>query len=124
MKELSEAYNVGFTEDDESFPEGKLILKQHLVRERNSAVIKFAKQRFKKKHGKLICEVCCFDFEENYGDIGEDCIEGHHTKPVSKMDDNEETRVEDIALVCANCHRMLHRKRPWLEVRELKDLLR
>ncbi|UZW66371.1 hypothetical protein OC195_21405 [Priestia flexa] len=39
------------------------------------------------------------------------------------MDDNHETKVEDIALVCANCHRMLHRQRPWLSISELKQLL-
>lgn len=124
VMELNEYYNVGFTEDDAGFPEGKLILKQHLVRERNSAVIKIAKQRFKERYGKLTCEVCEFDFNKHYGKIGEDYIEGHHTKPVSEMIDNEETKVEDIALVCANCHRMLHRKRPWLAVNELKELLK
>lgn len=123
MRKLNEANNIGFTEDDEGFPEGKLILKQHLVRERNSEVIKLAKERFKQRHGKLYCEVCGFDFVEHYGDIGEGYIEGHHTKPVSEMNENEETKVEDIALVCANCHRMLHRKRPWLSINELKQLL-
>ena len=31
--------------------------------------------------------------------------------------------VKDIALVCANCHRMLHRKRPWLNMDDLKKVL-
>lgn len=124
MRRLNEANNIGFTEDDEGFPEGKLILKQHLVRERNSRVIKLAKERFIQLHGKLFCEICEFDFIASYGDIGEGYIEGHHTKPVSEMAENEETKVEDIALVCANCHRMLHRKRPWLSINELKELLK
>lgn len=38
------------------------------------------------------------------------------------MAENEETKVEDIALVSANCHRMLHRRRPWLSITELKQL--
>jgi len=123
IRKLNEVNSVGFTEDDEGFPEGSLMLKQHLVRERNTAVIKLAKERFMQRHGKLFCEVCGFDFKIHYGDIGEGYIEGHHTKPVSEMLENEQTKVEDIALVCANCHRMLHRKRPWLSINELERVL-
>jgi predicted HNH restriction endonuclease len=75
-------------------------------------------------HGKLKCEVCQFDFKDHYGDIGEGYIEGHHTKPISEMNENELTILEDIALVCANCHRMLHRKRPWISKDKLKELIR
>lgn len=123
LRKLNEIDRIGFTEDDEGFPEGKVKLKQHLVRERNPLVIKLAKERFLQQHGKLFCEVCEFDFQQYYGELGHGYIEGHHTKPVSEMDDNQETKVEDIALVCANCHRMLHRKRPWLSTSELKQLL-
>ena len=50
-------------------------------------------------------------------------IEAHHTKPVTELhQDGEKTQKEDIELVCANCHRMLHRKRPWLKMNELKKL--
>ena len=124
MHKLNEANNIGFTEDDKGFPEGKQILKKHLIRERNSEVIKLAKERFIQQHGRLFCEVCEFDFYDHYGDIGKDYIEGHHTKPVSELAENEETKVDEIALVCANCHRMLHRKRPWLTINQLKDLLK
>lgn len=119
LKELQETYQVGLTDDDESFPEGKLVLKQHLVRERNPKLIARAKELYIQRHGKLICQVCQFDFEEEYGQIGANYIEGHHTKPVSEMLPGEETKVEDIAMVCANCHRMLHRRRPWLSIEEL-----
>ncbi|MFE4120080.1 HNH endonuclease [Priestia sp. YIM B13486] len=123
IRKVKEVERIGFTEDDEGFPEGKLKLKQHLVRERTPEVIKLAKERFLQLHGKLFCEVCEFDFKEHYGNLGEGYIEGHHTKPVSEMAENEQTKVEDIALVCANCHRMLHRKRPWLSVKGLRELL-
>ena len=33
-----------------------------------------------------------------------------------------ETKIEEIAIVCSNCHRMLHRKRPWLKIDELKNI--
>ncbi|MEH7504943.1 HNH endonuclease [Neobacillus drentensis] len=114
---------VDITEDDMGFEEGKKKLKQHIVRERNPQVIKLAKERFKEKHGRLYCEVCTFDFFERYGEIGEDFIEGHHTIPVSELEEGQKTRVEDIALVCSNCHKMLHRRRPWLSKDELKKLI-
>ena len=82
---------IGFTEDDEGFPEGKYLLKLHLVRERNPEVIKLAKEHYLQQQGKLICEVCGFDFKAHYGDIGEGYIEGHHTKPISEMGEKEVT---------------------------------
>ena len=33
------------------------------------------------------------------------------------------TKEKDIVLVCSNCHRMLHRHRPWLSAVELKSVL-
>ncbi|UQZ54168.1 restriction endonuclease [Bacillus subtilis] len=114
---------VDITEDDMGFEEGKKKLKQHIVRERNPQVIKLAKERFKQAHGRLFCEVCNFDFYETYGELGEDFIEGHHTIPVSELGEGQKTRVEDIALVCSNCHKMLHRRRPWLKKEELMKLI-
>lgn len=116
--------DVDMTEDDEGFPEGKKALRTHICRERNYKVIKDAKDKYKRENGKLICQICGFDFERVYGDIGKDFIEGHHTIPVSKLKEGDKTKVEDILLVCSNCHKMLHRKRPWLKPSELKKLLR
>jgi 5-methylcytosine-specific restriction protein A len=107
-----------------SFPEGGIVERIHLHRERNSKVVKLAKERFKNKFGKLFCQICDFDFSQKYGSLGEDFIEGHHTIAVSSMNPNHQTKPEDIALVCANCHRMLHRKRPWLGINELKEILK
>lgn len=115
---------VDLTEDDSGFPEGKAKLKQHICRERNPKVIKLAKDNFKKQHGKLYCEVCGFNFEETYGKLGEDFIEGHHTIPVSKIPEGYKTKPEDIVLLCSNCHKMIHRKRPWLSRDKLKTLLK
>lgn len=115
--------DVDITEDDEGFPEGKKKLRIHVCRERNYKVIKEAKIKYKEKHGKLVCEICSFSFEEKYGEIGEDFIEGHHVIPVSELKEDDVTRVEDIVMVCSNCHKMLHRKRPWLKPEELNELI-
>nr|WP_285767537.1 HNH endonuclease [Peribacillus sp. SI8-4] len=116
--------NVDDTDGDIGFPEGKKQLKRHIERERNPKVIKLAKQYYKEKYGKVFCEICSFDFYKKYGEIGENFIEGHHTIPVSELEEGQITRVEDIALVCSNCHRMLHRRRPWLTIQQLRELLK
>lgn len=108
---------------DSEFPEGKEIERKHRLRERNQAVIKSAKEAFKQKNGKLYCQVCGFDFQTRYGDIGADFIEGHHTLPISELKGEVKTKVKDVALVCSNCHKMLHRRRPWLKMEELQKLI-
>jgi Predicted restriction endonuclease len=105
------------------FPEGRLFEKLHKQKERNSKVIALAKRNMKQRLGKLVCQVCTFDFKERYGSIGEDFIEAHHTIPVHTLDNNAKTRVEDIALVCSNCHSMIHRTSPCLTIDQLKSML-
>lgn len=112
------------TDLDGEFPEGKIIERAHKARERNSQVVLLAKENFKKKNGRLYCQVCGFDFEEVYGDLGKDFIEGHHTIAVSNMVADHKTKVEDIAMLCANCHRMVHKKRPWLSMNDLDKLIK
>lgn len=106
------------------FPEGRIVERTHKARERNNQVIALAKERFKKQHGRLFCQVCKFDFEKTYGNIGKDFIEGHHTIAVSEMTPDHKTKVEEIAMLCPNCHRMVHKKRPWLTMMELDKLIR
>lgn len=115
---------VSNTEVDGQFPEGKIAERIHKSRERNSKVITAAKNNFKLKHGSLHCQVCEFDFEKEYGEIGINFIEGHHTIPVSDMKEDHMTSPKDIVLLCANCHRMIHKKRPWLSIDELKLLIK
>jgi hypothetical protein len=106
-----------------SFPEGRLFERRHLARERSRAVIRLAKERAKAIRGALDCWVCGFDFARFYGPHGDGYIEVHHTVPVSELDEDSDTRVEDLALVCANCHRMLHVRRPWLRMSDLEALV-
>lgn len=112
--------------EEKLFSEGaeRKAFKLHVIRERDPEVIKRAKQNAKKE-GKLCCIACGFDFAKVYGELGDGYIEGHHTKPISKKPkQGEETKVEDIALVCSNCHRMLHRIRPTINVGSLKKLIK
>lgn len=115
--------NMDLTQDDAQFSEGRQSLKMHIARERNHKVITLAKEKRLQDCGELRCEICGFNFKEHYGDIGFNFIEAHHIKPVSQLKTNEKTRIEDIVLLCSNCHSMIHRKKPWLTVENLKKLL-
>lgn len=93
--------------------EGQLLTRLHRYRERNAAIVKRKKAAFFKKHGHLCCEACGFDFLKVYGERGDGFIECHHTKPVSELMAGETTKLADLVLLCANCHRMVHAARPW-----------
>ena len=110
-------------EEDLGYYEGSKELKQHYKRERNSKVIKLAKEKFVQKNKRLYCEICGFDFEKIYGYLGKDFIEGHHSIPISQMENNQKTKIQDIKMVCSNCHRMLHRKKNNLGILELKGII-
>lgn len=110
-------------DDQEHFPEGKILYKMHRYRERNQRLIAKAKGIYLLGNGALNCEVCGFLFSETYGELGKDYIEAHHDIPVSMMASSAKTKISDIRMVCSNCHRMLHRRRPWVSVDQLKQLI-
>jgi 5-methylcytosine-specific restriction enzyme A len=61
--------------------------------------------------GKLVCEVpkCGFDFEQRYGKLGKGYAQVHHLEPLSKSPkEGKVTKLSDLAIVCANCHVMIH----------------
>jgi len=103
--------------------EGRKILTQHLTRERNQRIIEQAKRIRYSQDGEIRCDICGFSFFKHYGDRGENFIEGHHIKPVSEMNPGDKTRIEDIALICSNCHRMIHHKMDNLSIDELKNMI-
>lgn len=93
----------------DTYPEGRLLYRLHRVRERNRTLIQNKKAQ---AAPHLTCEVCGFDFHTTYGAIGRGYAECHHIKPVSSLQPGETTKLADLAIVCANCHRMLHRPHP------------
>ena len=104
-------------------PEGRILTRVHLSRERSRTLVSKKKHRFREVHDRLYCEACGFDFAEVYEERGGDYIECHHVKPVAELRPGDRTRLRDLVLLCANCHRMVHAKRPWLTVVELRQLL-
>ncbi|MGY4467320.1 putative HNH restriction endonuclease [Bradyrhizobium sp. LB9.1b] len=53
---------------------------------------------------------CGFDFKEKYGELGKEFAHVHHLKPLSEAPSNgRDVLLKDLAIVCANCHAMIHR---------------
>jgi len=96
--------------------EGALSLEEHLVRERNSALVEAKKSEVLGSTGQLACEACGLDFAEMYGDIGKGFCEVHHTRPLASRRDSETTTLKDLAILCSNCHSIVHRTDPMLTV--------
>jgi predicted HNH restriction endonuclease len=112
------------TDDEEVvFLEGAAKYKLHLYKERNRALIKLAKSKYLERNNKLNCQACDFSFQNVYGEVGKNFIEAHHIYPISQLTSETTTKIEDIVFVCSNCHRMLHRKRPWMSLADLKSLI-
>jgi 5-methylcytosine-specific restriction protein A len=111
------------SEDEEEGNEGQILSRVHRYRERDRTLVSKKKIKFLQENPKLFCQGCGFDFQNKYGDRGKDFIECHHTKPVSELSVGETTKLADLVLLCSNCHRIVHRKKPWLTIHELKLLV-
>ncbi len=109
-------------DSDQMFDEGRTFERRHLARERDPRARERKIAKVRQVHGLLQCEACGFDFEATYGERGRDFIECHHRNPLSVVGPTT-TSLQDLALLCSNCHRMIHRYRPWLTVEQLIDLV-
>lgn len=108
--------------EKEGVKEGDEKVVRHILRERNRDIVIKKKQEAIKK-GCLRCEICGFSFIDKFG---KEFIECHHKTPISQTGSGTKTKLEDLGLVCANCHRMLHSKfkGKYLKMEELKALLK
>lgn len=123
LNHLSPEVSVEPDELDEGAPEGRVLFRLHKSRERNRTLVQSRKNRAMQQFGKLQCEVCGFDFREAYGELGDLFIECHHTIPVSQLAPGQTTKKADLALVCANCHRMLHQGGKVTSIARLREVM-
>jgi predicted RNA-binding Zn-ribbon protein involved in translation (DUF1610 family) len=94
----------------------------HRQRERKLRTEKL-EEAARKNGGRLVCEVpnCGFDFFDRYGELGQGYAQVHHLIPLSHAPSSGRTvRLEDLAVVCANCHAMIHRNG---ECRRLEEVI-
>jgi predicted HNH restriction endonuclease len=83
----------------------------HHLRERNPVLVRLAKERSMDEHGRLSCAACGFDFAVVYGDIGRGAIDRHHLLALADLAAERAANLTEVALVCPNCHRIIHRER-------------
>ncbi len=97
------------SEEDRAWAEGRPRLVRHLQKERAAGLSRAKKAAFIREHGRLHCERCGLDPQERFPELGEACIEAHHhVTRVEQMDEDHQTRLEDLQCLCANCHRVVH----------------
>lgn len=92
-------------------PEGAVRWRYTLHRQRESRLRSRKLAEVLARQGRLVCEVpgCGFDFHDFYGELGRDFAHVHHLRPLASRAKPEATRLEELAVVCANCHAMIHR---------------
>jgi len=108
-----------YLNDDDKLKEG--LVKKILVSiyERNT----IAREMCIKYYGAK-CQICGFDFEEKYGDIGKGFIHVHHKVDISTIGKEYEVDFKkDLIPVCPNCHAMLHKRKPAYSIDDLKQLI-
>ncbi len=96
--------------DAKTAQEGELRYRMaaHRVRERSFRDLKI--RDVLRRKGRLRCEVkgCGFDFHQAYGDLGRGFAVVHHLEQLATRKGASRTRLADLAIVCANCHAMIH----------------
>ncbi len=103
--------------------EGRMLIRLHAYRERDRKFARMVRKHFKAKGGgSLSCSACGLRPETIYSDLGDRCIEAHHTIPIEELQPDSITRVDEMAMVCASCHRVIHSRKPCLTIAEVKAL--
>jgi 5-methylcytosine-specific restriction enzyme A len=100
---------AGSTESDESeeFIEGRAVTRAHLSRERSKRV----RNRLlaaRRKRGILKCDLCGWRPTHPDNRFSDAYFEAHHLVPLACAG-SRITRLSEVALLCANCHRLIHR---------------
>jgi 5-methylcytosine-specific restriction protein A len=117
---LEEAVYADEVDENTEYAEGKT--KKVLVNnyERNPIARKKCVEHF-----GTICQVCGFDFEKTYGEVGKDFIHVHHKIDISTIGNEYSVDpINDLVPVCPNCHSMLHKKKPAYTIEEIKQMMK
>lgn len=110
-------------EDEIVGKEGRMLTRVHAYKERDRKFAEMVRRHYKVKNGgKLWCVACDLQPETLYDDRGERCIEAHHKIPIEELQPDSITRVDDMAMVCASCHRVIHSQKPCLTIEEVRAL--
>ena len=121
---LPEDYaDSGTNEDDEVLQlEGGVLFRRHRYLERNKSNRAKKIKSVLKKTGKISCEVCGIEPHVDYG-LDKILIECHHKIPLKDLPQATKPKLSDLALLCPNCHRAIHRIEDCSDLDELRKRL-
>jgi 5-methylcytosine-specific restriction protein A len=108
------------TFENKTYREGAEQRLTQTTKERNPTLRKDAITKYGTR-----CMVCGFSFDEVYGkDIARGYIEVHHEKMLSDSTGECEMSLDEVKVVCSNCHRIIHRRKDMLDWKSLKDKIK
>jgi len=110
--------NSSMDEEEDTFPEGRLLYGVHKSRERNPALRQRKIKQVRDRFGHLLCEACGTNLASRFGNPDLEVYECHHIVPLAKVGPRK-SKVSDLALLCPTCHRVAHRSKIWLDLEAL-----
>lgn len=103
--------------------EGRLDLVKHYRRERSRLLLEAKRRAQRAVFGHLKCEACGLTESDLIPRaLGTACFEVHHLVPLSTHQAEAPTFLDDLAVLCANCHRMVHSVQPILTIDALQKM--
>lgn len=109
------------TESDLVAIEGDPRMYFHLRRERDPAISQAKRHAVMVTHGKLSCESCGFWTQDSFPGLDAELCEIHHRLPLAFASEPVKTSLNDLAVLCPNCHRAIHRTMPLMSVEEFRS---
>lgn len=109
---------------EQELPEGRLLTALHIRRERNPKVRKMLLDD--RRPTGFRCEICNLNRPDLEEPLQEAMFESHHLVPLSEAGERK-TKLSDLALLCACCHRLIHRamisKTRWIGLVEARAII-
>jgi 5-methylcytosine-specific restriction enzyme A len=109
--------------DEEDSLEGRYLLRMHRVWERKPA-LRAKKIRTVQARGEPLCAKPVASTSERPTEIAGRASSNVITwNRCTRPESGPRLSINDLALLCSNCHRMIHRKPPWPTPAQLRDLI-
>lgn len=110
---------------EDEFFEGRVLTEVHKRRERD-AKLRERLLTLRRRMGRLTCDLCRAHSQSGDPMLEDASFEVHHLVPLCTTTARK-TLLSDVALFCANCHRLLHRaisiKKRWLSITEGLEII-
>lgn len=115
-----EQKNIINNENNMSALEGEKRKAEITFRKRNRALIEA-----KKSNSDGTCEICGFNYNDYYKGLkSKNYLVAHHINPIKMREGASKTTLDDIVLICSNCHTAVHSADPPISLKQMKKKIR